>query len=173
MPAKRRNPLPRIGARTLIVSRRGGGASNAGTGGDFVFFGAVVAGGKGLVEIAVVKGVAQTPVVPASHSFEAFGYALGVASGLSGGFGWNGAAAMPGPFVGRVGDESFESYADGAIADAALTAGTGWDGGAALPQPDAHLESTEDFESYAEGVASGATMTAGSGWNGDTALFAY
>jgi len=157
----------------VIVSRRGGGASSAGTGGDFVFFGALVSGGKGLLEIAVVKGVAQTPVIAGSHSFEAFDYALGVASGLSGGFGWNGAAAMPSPFVGQAGNESFESYAEGAIAESALTGGSGWDGGAALPQPDAHLESTEDFESYAEGVASGATMTAGSGWNGDTALHAY
>jgi hypothetical protein len=173
MPAnRRRNRQPRFSTRTVIVSRRGGGGS-AGTGGDFVFFGALVTGGKGLLEIAVVKGVAQTPVIAGSHSFEAFDYALGLASGLAGGFGWNGAAAMPGPFVGQVGNESFESYADGAIAEAALTAGSGWNGGAALPQPDAHLESTEDFESYAEGVASGVMMTAGSGWNGDTALFAY
>jgi len=172
MPAKRRNRLPRIGPRTVIVSRRGG-ASSAGTGGDFVFFAAPVAGGKGLLEIAVVKGVAQAPVIPGSYSFEAFDYATGVASGMSGGFGWNGAAAVPPPFLRQVAEEGFESYSNGAAVAEALTGGSGWNGSAALPQPDAHAVSGEDFESYGVGVANGATMTGGTGWNGDTALFAY
>jgi hypothetical protein len=175
MPAKRRkrSPFRRIGARTLIVSRRGSGASSGGVGGDFVFFAAPVAGGQALLEIAVVKGAVQATVIPAAYSFEAFDYAPGVASGLAGGFGWDGAAALPAPFIRQVGEEGFESYAEGAIAESALTAGTGWDGGAVLPQPDAHLESVEDFESYAEGAASGAAMTGGSGWDGDTAIYGY
>ncbi len=173
MPAKRRNRLPRLSARTVIVSRRGGGASSAGTGGDFVFFAAPVSGGKALLEVAVVKGAVQTPVIPASYAFEALDYALGVASGMSGGFGWNGPTALPSPFIRQVSEDSFESYAAGPIAEAALTSGSGWNGGAALPPPDAHRVATEDFESYGSGSATGATMTGGTGWNGDTALFAY
>jgi hypothetical protein len=176
MPAKRRkrSPLPRIGARTVILSRRGGGgASGGGSGGDFVFFAAAVAGGQALLEIAVVKGAVQMAVLPAAYSFEAFDYALGVASGLAGGFGWDGAAALPAPFIRLAGEEGFESYAEGEIGEGALTGGTGWDGGAALPQPDAHLIGTEDFESYGLGAANGSAMTGGSGWNGDTAIYGY
>ncbi|HSH17413.1 MAG TPA: hypothetical protein VLD18_15345 [Verrucomicrobiae bacterium] len=175
MPAKRRkrSPLPRIGARTVIVSRRGVGSATSQGGGDFVFFAAAVAGGQALLEIAVVKGAVQPALIPAPYSFEAFDYALGVASGLAGGFGWDGAAALPAPFIRLAGEEGFESYAEGAIAESALTAGTGWDGGAALPQPDAHLESVEDFESYGLGAANGSAMTGGSGWNGDTAIYGY
>jgi hypothetical protein len=94
MPAKRRkrSPFRRIGPRTLIVSRRGGGGgASGGSGGDFVFFAAPVAGGQALLEIAVVKGAVQPAVLPLAYSFEAFDYAPGVASGLAGGFGWDGA----------------------------------------------------------------------------------
>jgi hypothetical protein len=175
MPAKRRkrSPFRRIGARTLIVSRRGGGASSNGSGGDFVFFAAPVAGGQALLEIAVVKGAVQPAVLPLAYSFEAFDYALGVATGLAGGFGWDGAAALPAPFIRLVGEEGFESYAEGEVSESALTAGTGWNGGAGLPQPDAHLESVEDFESYGIGAANGSTMTDGSGWSGDTVIYGY
>ncbi|HSH14819.1 MAG TPA: hypothetical protein VLD18_02220, partial [Verrucomicrobiae bacterium] len=142
-------------------------------GGDFVFFAAAVAGGQALLEIAVVKGAVQPAVIPLAYCFEAFDYAPGVATGLAGGFGWEGAAALPPPFARLVGEESFESYAEGEIDESALTGGSGWDGGAALPQPDARLESVEDFESYGLGAANGSTMTGGSGWNGDTAIVSY
>ena len=170
--AAKRTRFPRIGARTVIVSRRGG-ASGAGSGGDFVFFAAAVLGGNALLEVAVVKGIAQTPVIPAAYAFEGFDYAPGVASGMAGGFGWNGSTALPSPFIRQVSEDSFESYAAGPIVEAALVDGSGWNGGAALPQPDAHLLGVEDFESYANGVANGSTMTGGTGWNGDTAIVSY
>ncbi|MBI1178461.1 hypothetical protein GC207_13585 [bacterium] len=178
MAGRRRKRNPFRGIRTLIVSRRGGGSATSqggvGVSGDYSFYAAAVPGGKGILQIAIVNGRQQTPVIVPMFSIETFDdYAPGPAPLLVAGFGWNAGGLVKVPFVVIVGEETFESYDEGPVNETALVDGAGWDGGAALPQPYAQHVGIEDFESYAEGVASGPVLTGGTGWNGDAGLFSY
>ena len=66
------------------------------------------------------------------ETFEAYAVG-GISEGsLTGGTGWNGASALPTPYVRRAGEETFETYDLGGISESALTSGPGWNGGAAL-----------------------------------------
>lgn len=175
MAARRRKRNPFRGIRTLIVSRRGGAgsASSQSAAGDYSFYAAAVPGGKGILQIAIVNGQQQAPVIVPMFSLELFDYSVGALPLLVGGFGWDAGGLVISPFTTVVGQETFESYAIGAVTEADLIDGTGWNGGAALPQPYVRNVGVEDFESYAAGVTSGSALTAGSGWSGDTGLFAY
>lgn len=171
---KKRNPFR--GIRTVIVSRRGGGSatSNTGAAGDYTFYAAAVPGGKGVLEIKVIGGVQQVPVIAAPLSVEPFEYTSGPAPLLISGFGWNAGGLVLAPFARLVGEESFEGYdVANDVDEADLTAGDGWDGGAALAEPYAHVVGHEDFESYVDGGVTGAVLTAGSGWDGAAEIFNY
>ncbi|MBI1178318.1 hypothetical protein GC207_12855 [bacterium] len=176
MAGRRRKRNPFRGIRTLIVSRRGGGASSSGgvsASGDYSFYAAAVPGGKGILQIAIANGQQQAPVIVPMFSVEPFDYTVGALPLLVGGFGWNAGGLVLSPYAAVAGQETFESYAIGVANEADLIDGTGWNGGAALPQPYVRNVGVEDFESYAAGVTNGSALTAGSGWSGDTGLFAY
>jgi len=171
----RKTPARRPAFRALIVSgRRGGGETVAApAGGDQTYYVASVPGGQSDLEVSVVGGVAQAPVMAPGRSLEVLPYPVGLAPALDAGFGWNGSGLVAPPYVQRVAQETFETYGLGGISGNAISAGTGWNGNGGLSNPYVQSVAVETFETYALGVIGGSSLTDGTGWNGSAAIISH
>jgi len=118
--------LPRF-ARTLVISRRGGSSSApASSGVTATLFMSSAFEGKPDLQLSIVNGAVESITPKTSRDWELFDYAAGLATALSAGFGWNGAALLPIPYATRVAEEQFETYPDGTASGASMTGGSGW-----------------------------------------------
>ena len=172
----RKTPARRLPIRTVIMAgRRGGGDTTpaAAAGGDQTYYVASVRGGRNDLELSIVGGVAQAPVMASGHILELLTYPVGLAPKLDAGFGWNGSALVATPYVRRAGQETFETYGLGAISGNAISAGTGWNGNGGLSIPYVRPVAGDTFETYALGGIGGSGLTDGTGWNGSAALIGY
>ena len=171
-----KTPARRPAIRTVIMSgRRGGGDTTpaAAAGGDQTYYVASVRGGRNDLELSIVGGVAQAPVMASGHILELLTYPVGLAPKLDAGYGWNGSALVATPYVRRAGQETFETYGLGSISGNAISAGTGWNGNAGLSTPYVRPAAGDTFETYALGGIGGSGLTDGTGWNGSAALIGY
>ena len=172
----RKTPARRPAIRTVIMSgRRGGGGTTpaAAAGGDQTYYVASVPGGQADLEVSIVGGVAQAPVMAPGRSLEVLPYAVGLVPALDAGFGWNGSGLVARPYAQRVGQETFEAYGLGGISGDAISAGTGWNGNGGLSIPYVQPVAGDTFETYALGGIGGSGLTGGTGWNGSAALISY
>jgi len=128
-----RRRLNRRGVRTVIISRRGRGAStNEGAGGDGVYYVASVFGGKCDLQMSLEGGVIQ-PLQPLpGRILDAMEYAVGALPALSGGFGWEGDGVVSVPFAQLASQDAFDAYNLGGVAEGGLAEGSGWNGSAVL-----------------------------------------
>jgi hypothetical protein len=158
--------------RTLVVSgRRGGGETiPAAAGGDQTYYVASVPGGQADLEVSIVGGIAQAPVMAPGRSLELLPYAVGLVPALDAGFGWNGSGLVAPPYAQRAGQETFETYGLGGISGNAISAGTGWNGNGGLSIPYVQRVAGETFETYDLGGISGSDISDGTGWNGNGRL---
>ena len=171
----RKKPARRPVFRTLIVSGRRGGSAPipASAGGDQTYYVASVRGGQADLEVSIVGGVAQAPVMAPGRSLEVLPYAVGLVPALDAGFGWNGSGLVAPPYAQRAGQETFETYGLGCISGNDISAGTGWNGNGGLSNPYVQPVAGDTFETYALGVIGGSGLTDGTGWNGSAALISY
>ena len=171
----RKTPARRPAIRTVIVSgRRGGGETlPAAAGVDQTYFVASVRGGRCDLDVPILGGIAQAPVMASGRSLEVFPYAVGLVPALDAGFGWNGHGVVAPPYVQRAGQETFETYGLGGISGNAISAGTGWNGSGGLSIPYLRPVAGDTFETYALGGVGGSGLTDGTGWNGSAALISY